>query len=208
MYVPAVYRERRREVLLAAIRARSFGTLISVAREGIQTSQVPFAVVGSGQRAELVAHLARSNPQWHEIGNGEDVVAAFLVDDAYISPDWYPSKHKTGRAVPTWNYISVEARGPAELVDAPSGVREMVETLTRRHESGRARPWSLGDAPKEYIAQRLRQIVGIRLRPRTLLGAWKLDQERSAADRRGAAQGLREVDGRPGMAKRMLRPSR
>ena len=62
-------------------------------------------------------------------------------------------------------------------------------------------------APEEFIARRLRQIVGTRLRPHTLLGVWRLDQERGAADQRGAAQGLREVDGRPGMAKRMLRPS-
>ena len=38
-------------------------------------------------------------------------LAIFLGPHAYVSPNWYPSKAETGKAVPTWNYITVHARG-------------------------------------------------------------------------------------------------
>ncbi|WP_443749645.1 FMN-binding negative transcriptional regulator [Asticcacaulis solisilvae] len=203
MYVPAPYQENRRDVLVPAIAARAFGTLISTGADGIQISHAPFVVGSGGDSLELLCHLARANPQLRDIGEGAEVVATFLVDDAYISPGWYPSKQETGRAVPTWNYIAVEARGRAECIDAPDELLRLVETLTARHEAGRETPWSTADAPESYVEALLRGIVGVHIRVHGLTGAWKLDQKRPDADRQGAAKGLRDIDNRPEMARRM-----
>lgn len=192
MYVPLPYQEMRREVLLAAIEARSFGTLISAGAGEVQLSHLPFVLHGDAGEELLVAHLARSNPQWRDLAAGTEAVASFLVDDGYISPGWYPSKAENGRVVPTWNYIAVEVRGRAEVVETGPELLEFIDLLTARHEQGRATPWSTADAPTEFTAALLGGIVGVRLRIAELTGVWKLDQQKRADDRAGAARGLAE----------------
>ena len=203
MYVPKPYQETRREVLIEAIEARSFGTLITHGQNGIGLSHLPFAVDESSGELELICHVARPNVQWHDLAGGGEAVASFLLDDAYISPGWYPTKAETGRAVPTWNYVAVEARGHAELVETGPELLLLVEKLTKRHESGRSMPWSTSDAPTEFTAGLLRAIVGIRLRVRDLRGAWKLDQKKRPVDRIGAASGLDAEVGGKSIANRM-----
>ncbi len=205
MYIPLPFRENRPEILIAAIQARSFGTLISAQDGHIHISHIPFQCVVTDGQPELIAHLARQNPQARALGDGADAVASFVLDEAYISPRWYPLKQETGRVVPTWTYIAVEARGPAELVDDPADMLTIVDALTARHETGRPAPWSSADAPGDYIAAMLERIVGLRLRPHTLTGAWKLDQHKREADRLGAAAGLR-ADGKLQMAEWMENP--
>jgi transcriptional regulator len=204
MYIPLPFQENRPDILIAAIQARSFGTLITAHNGTIHISHIPFLCVTPAGQPELIAHLARQNPQARSLTAG-DAVASFLLDEAYISPSWYPLKQETGRVVPTWNYIAIEARGPAELIDNPDEMLPIVDALTARHEAGRAQPWSSGDAPGDYITALLKNIVGLRLRPHTLTGAWKLDQHKREVDRRGAAAGLRD-DGKSQMADWMENP--
>lgn len=212
MYVPNPYQETRREVLLAAIAARGFGTLISHGAQGIQLSHIPFVLHEAAGETYLLGHLARANPQWRDFLPGPagaaapraPAVAAFLLDDAYISPGWYPTKAQTGRAVPTWNYVAVEARGEVELVEAPAELLALVDRLTDPHEAHRAEPWRSADAPADFTAGLLRAIIGIRLHVRQLQGAWKLDQKKPDADRAGAARGLAQEAGGAGIAELML----
>jgi transcriptional regulator len=46
------------------------------------------------------------------------------------------------------------------------------------------------DAPDDYVQQMLRAIVGIRIPLDSLVGKWKVSQNRDEADRGGVAQGL------------------
>lgn len=190
MYVPKPYQEHRQDVLLDAIRARSFGTLISENDGRIELTHIPFAVTEIEGRVHLVAHLARANGHWRTIDESREVVVSFLVDDGYISPSWYPSKAETGKVVPTWNYVAIEARGRPRIIDDACGLLRLVELLTDRHESERSAPWSTDDAPTEFTAALLNHIVGIEIGIETLTGAWKLDQKKKAPDRRGASTGL------------------
>ena len=191
MHAPDAFLETRAEVLTAAIQARSFGTLITLGDHSIHTSYVPMATrTDRPGSLELIGHLARANPQWSDLSGQTEAVASFVVEDAYVSPGWYPSKAVTGKVVPTWNYVVVEARGALEVVQAEAELLEMIDDLTHQHEAGRPTPWSRGDAPSEYTEALLRGIVGFRLRVRELTGAWKLDQRKSASDREGAAAGL------------------
>ena len=56
---------------------------------------------------------------------------------------------------------------------------------------GRPNAWSLDDAPDGFIGALSRGVVGVELRVERLEGVWKLNQHRSAADRRGMIDGLR-----------------
>ncbi|SCY91598.1 FMN-binding negative transcriptional regulator [Rhizobium sp. NFACC06-2] len=112
-----------------------------------------------------------------------------LSTDAYISPGWYPSKHETGRQVPTWNYIVVHAHGHATVRDDELYVRGMVARLTRSHEAAQSKPWRMTDGPKDYIDMMLQNIVGIEIEITRLSGKWKLGQNKEASDIRGAVEG-------------------
>ena len=67
--------------------------------------------------------------------------------------------------------------------------------LTDHHEGGRAAPWAVTDAPADFVEATLGAIIGIEIRLSSLVGKWKVSQNRSAADRAGVVDGLlRERD--------------
>jgi transcriptional regulator len=96
--------------------------------------------------------------------------------------------------VPTWNYAVVHAYGPLRAVDDAAWLRAFVERLTNRHETRRAEPWHVTDAPTDYVDKMVTAIVGIELPVARLVGKWKTSQNRVARDRTGVAAGL-EQDG-------------
>ena len=66
-------------------------------------------------------------------------MVVFRGAEAYISPNWYPSKHETHRQVPTWNYEVVHVHGMLTVHDDARFVR-VVAQLTRRHEAKEPKP--------------------------------------------------------------------
>jgi transcriptional regulator len=112
--------------------------------------------------------------------------------DAYVSPSWYSSKLEHGKVVPTWNYVAVHAYGPVEFFEDADRLLEVVTRLTNLHEQPRAKPWAVTDAPETFIRAHLKGIVGLRLPVTRLEGKRKMSQNRSEADRRGVAEGLRD----------------
>src|SRR5262249_8993419 len=135
--------------------------------------------------------VARANPVWRTLADARESAAIFRGPDAYVSPSWYPSKREHGKVVPTWNYAVVHAFGTARAIHDHGWLLALVERLTQRHETGRAEPWQVSDAPADYIARRLDAIVGIELPIRRLEGKWKVSQNQAAPDRLGIAAGLR-----------------
>jgi transcriptional regulator len=126
----------------------------------------------------------------------------FRGAQAYISPNWYPSKHETHRQVPTWNYEVVHAHGTLSIHDDERYVRALVARLTREHDAAEPRPWKMGEAPPDYIQMMLGNIVGIEVQVTSLVGKSKLSQNRELRDRRNAADTLAER-GRDGLAQAM-----
>ena len=112
----------------------------------------------------------------------------FQGAEAYITPNWYPSKARDGKVVPTWNYAVVHAYGRPEMMNDKDWLRRHVGELTAQQEAHERTPWSLSDAPETYINAMLRGIVGIRLAVTRLEGKWKMSQNREARRprRRGA----------------------
>jgi len=187
--------EDRPEVLHDAVRRIGFATLIT---QGLEANHLPMLF----QDGVLRGHVARANPVWKS-GEGE-ALAIFLGPHAYVSPNWYPSKAETGKAVPTWNYITVHARGPIRWIQDADWLRANVTALSDTHEAGRPAPWKIGDAPASYIDGLLRAIVGFELRVEKLEGKYKLSQNRDAVDYAGARDGLMR-DGHADVARLMDR---
>jgi len=189
MYVPDHFREDRPDVLHLAMRQIGFATLVT---QNLDANHLPMLLDGNVLRG----HVARANPVWKQ-GDGT-ALAIFLGPHAYVSPNWYPSKAETGKAVPTWNYITVHARGPVRWVQDGEWLRDNVTALSQAHEAGQPAPWQVSDAPASYVDGLLRAIVGFELTIESLEGKYKLSQNRHAADRAGvrdafAREGLTDL---------------
>lgn len=198
MYQPAHHREDRLEVQHDLIESHPFGLLISTGADGLLANGLPFLLQRSeGQFGRLQVHLARANPQWQGL-HGQDVLVVFQGPLTYVTPAFYETKRETGKVVPTWNYVMVQARGNAHVRDDQAWLDTQIAALTDRHEAARAEPWEVSDAPRPYIESQLRGIIGIEIDIRQIEGKWKVSQNRPEADRAGVAQGL--VEAHPDMA--------
>jgi len=200
VYLPHHFREDRPEVLAAALAAHPLGLFVRNGASGLTADPLPFLLDGApGPGGRLLAHVARANPIVAELGGATEVLAVFSGPQGYVTPSWYASKAETGRVVPTWNYVTVQVRGRARLVDDPAFTRDVVTRLTAAHEATRPEPWSLDDAPEPYVAGQLRGIVGLEIEITAIEGKWKVSQNRSAADRTGVAAGF-AAEGRDAIA--------
>jgi transcriptional regulator len=194
MYVPSAFREQDLSAVQQVMRQARLAQLVTAGPDGIVATPLPMLLAaGEGEQGVLYGHIARANPQW-QAQVACDALAIFMGPDAYVSPYWYASKQRDGKVVPTWNYIAVHAYGPVEFFDDPQRLLKVVSGLTDRHEAGRAEPWSVSDAPADYIATMLRGIVGVRLPIARIDAKRKMSQNRSAEDRAGVAAGLAASD--------------
>lgn len=193
MYIPAHFAETRPEELARIIHAHPLGMLARTDGGLIDADHIPFEFdPEDGPHGTLRGHVARANPLWQRCPTGTPVMAVFRGAEAYVSPNWYPSKHEAHRLVPTWNYEVVHAHGTLSVHDDERFVRRIVARLTRRHEAGEPQPWKMGDSAPEFIHELLRHIVGIQITVTSLQGKVKLSQNREPRDRLAAADTLAE----------------
>ncbi len=193
MYVPEHFSIKKPEDLHRIIHSHPLGVLVTLTPEGLDANHIPFEFdPGKGELGALTAHVARANPVWRHCRDGAEVLVIFRGDEAYISPNWYPSKHETHRQVPTWNYQVVHAHGRLTVQDEERFVRGVVARLTRVHEAGEPKPWKMGDSAPEYIDGMLKAVVGIEIAITRLEGKAKLSQNRETRDRLNAATVLAE----------------
>ena len=137
LYIPPHFRVTDVAVLHAHIRTIGFGSLTTIGKDGgLLISHFPVILDTSvGPFGQLRCHVARANPQWRDSDFTKPGVAMFMGPDAYVSPSWYPSKHEHGKAVPTWNYATVCARGMVEVYDDRDQLHAHVKELTGLHEA-------------------------------------------------------------------------
>lgn len=191
MYNPSHFAENDVATLHQAIEQWPLGTLVVATPEGLIANHVPFELDRSaGALGTLQCHVARANDVWRN-PNAECLVI-FQGPSAYISPNFYESKSDHGKVVPTYNYVAIHAHGRLAIYDDEKWLRGLVGRLTKRFEAGQARPWTMGDAPQGYIADRLKEIVGIQIAITRLEGKWKMSQNRPEADQVGVVAGLRD----------------
>jgi len=193
MYLPSHFRagEAAERAFLEGIAAAD---LVTVTADGLLAPFLPLLydpVVG--QAGALLGHVARANPQWRTPALGEALVVVH-GPDAYVSPSFYPSKAENGEVVPTWDYLVAHVYGRLVVHDDSAWVEALVRRLTGHHESVRAKPWSVDDAPPDYISRQVRAIVGLELSITRVETKAKWSQNRPAADIEGVAAGL-EADG-------------
>jgi len=187
MYLPKQFAEPRVEELHRIVREHSLGMLVTHTAAGLEAHHLPFLLdAQQGPCGVLQAHVARANPVWSEVSDGASVLVVFRGVQGYISPNWYPGKAEHGKAVPTWNYATVQARGALRVVDGDADwLRALLQPLTAHHEAAQPHPWQMGDAPPDYIEALLRAVVGLEITGITLTGKFKLSQNQPPVNRQG-----------------------
>ena len=195
MYLPTHFAQPDIGELHRLMKEFPLGSLVANGPQGLDANPLPFEFdAGAGPHGTLIGHVARANPIWQEIPSEAEVLVIFRGGDAYLSPNWYPSKHENHRSVPTWNYRLVHVHGRIRFHDDANFVRGVVARLTRTHETRTPdnTPWKMGDSAPEYIDARLAEIVGIEIAVERIVGKWKVSQNRDARDRNNAAQELQK----------------
>ncbi len=203
MYVPPHFAVTDPAALRRIIRQHPLGMLVTPTGDGFDADHVPFEFdANEGPLGTLAAHVARANPLWQRCATGTPVMVVFRGAEAFISPNWYPSKHEHHRQVPTWNYEVVHVHGTLGIRDDERFVRGLVARLTRQHEAAEPRPWKMSDSAPDFIDGMLRNIVGIQVHITSWVGKSKLSQNKELRDRLGAASTLGER-GHTALAQRM-----
>ncbi|HEV2125720.1 MAG TPA: FMN-binding negative transcriptional regulator [Chloroflexota bacterium] len=206
MYIPAAFRESRQPVLHEVIQQYSFGTLVSRVDGELLATHLPFLLTPDrGPHSTLLGHLARANPHWQsfqgvlpteasgvsgseavdEVADEESLVI-FEGPHAYISPSWYA----TEVAVPTWNYVVVHVYGRPRVLTDPAVLRSLLGATVDTYERAFEAPWRLGRLPDGVVEKMMEAVVGFEIPISRLEGKFKLNQNRSAADRRGVISAL------------------
>jgi transcriptional regulator len=206
MYVPSLFAEDRPEELEAIINSCSLPILVSSLKDGedVRLTATHLPLMLDGQR--LVGHIARANKQWQLLDTQVESMAIFSGVDGYVSPSFYATKQETGRVVPTWNYEAVHAYGRLEVIQDTSKILEVVTRLTNKYEGVRQKPWKVSDAPDDYVATQLKNIVALVLHITKLIGVRKLSQNKTPADRAGVIAG--ETRDNPVLARHMISASK
>lgn len=187
MYTPSHFDETRPELLQGLIAQHPLGTVIVHGAAGLVADHIPFELAEPTAEAPfgvLRGHVARANPLWRHDG---DTMVVFQGPSAYVSPSLYQEKPVSGKVVPTWNYAVVHVHGPLRSIEDPVWLLALLDRLTHKHESTRAAPWSVDDAPREWVEKIMQAIVGIEIPVQRMQGKWKLSQNRTQQDQRMVA---------------------
>jgi transcriptional regulator len=190
MYIPKKFLQDDINKLKGMMANHSFATLITHNESGIEANHIPFFLNTSAGKEVLHGHIAKANPLWKNIKDKSEVLIIFNGPNCYISPNYSPTKQENGKAVPTWNYVTVHVKGIVTFIDDEQWNLTMLNNLTTLHEANQPVPWSINDAPQEYIDRMLSAIVGLEIDIVSISGKWKVSQNQVAVNQQGIIKGL------------------
>lgn len=195
MFVPKTFEETDNAVLHQAMRDIGVGIVISDGPDGLMGSHLPMELdTSGGGLGVLRCHFAYPNPHVTTLPVDRELLVIFQGPQTYITPNWYPGKARDGKVVPTWNYAAIHAYGVGATYENRDKLHAHLRALSDHFERRGAvepKPWSIDDAPADYIEQMMGGITGVEIPITRLQGKWKMSQNRAPADRQGVVDGLR-----------------
>lgn len=193
MYLPKHFDQQDLDSLISLLKAYPLGTLVTQHEGAIEANHIPFLLDGNlAAGGKLIGHVAKGNPVWKNVAPAQESLVIFQGPEAYITPNWYPSKQVHHQVVPTYNYAVVHVYGTLSVIHDEATKHLIVTDLTRSMEKTRKSTWQVSHAPADFIEKMLNAIVGIELSITRVQAKWKVSQNRDLADRNGIAQALSE----------------
>lgn len=204
MYLPKHFELQDLDSLTALVKDYPLGALVTQHDDTLEANHIPFLLEGPlSVGGKLIGHVAKGNPVWKNHSKTQESLVIFQGPEAYVTPNWYPSKLVHHQVVPTYNYAVIHIYGTLSVTHDETAKRRIVTDLTQSMEKSRNSSWQVIDAPADYIEKMLGAIVGIELSISRVQAKWKVSQNRDLTDREGVAQGLSA----PGATDRDLRMS-
>ena len=192
MYVPRHFANDDVDAMRQLISTNALGTLVTVADGGLEATHVPCILdPPRDDQLGLQFHLAAVNPICGVLDGNREILMIFLGPNTYISPDWYASQHQ----VPTWNYAAVHVYGKPSLLSDPA-LCELLDALSASFESPLPKKaWTTDKVPEALYKKMRKAIRGYHLPISRMQGKWKINQNRTPADRLGVVGNLRTLAG-------------
>lgn len=195
MHIPSKFKEENLDKLHEFIQEYPLGTLIVSAENTLDADHIPF-YLQKRENAQVIlqSHIAKVNPLWKKVADGQEVLLIFHGPNAYISPNFYPSKKETGKVVPTWNYSVVHVRGRIFFRHESDWILQLLNNISDFHELSQTLSWSVSDAPVEFTKKLINAVVGFEVVIDDIVGNFKLSQNKTALDYSGVVNGLAESE--------------
>ncbi len=197
MYLPEHFAETNMDAVARLLVDYPLAAVVVQTAQGLVANHIPLMADGTDA---LIGHVALANDLHRLVPQDTPVLAIFRGQDAYISPNLYPSKAEHHRHVPTWNYQVVHVAGQISFQHDVKTKRAVVGRLTRDHEAkaNGAAAWRMADAPRDYMDTMLDAIVALRITITAVTGKAKISQNRAAQDHAAvqrdlAARGLNDM---------------
>jgi transcriptional regulator len=153
-----------------------FASLVSTDDEGFPyLTHLPLHLDRRGEDLYIIGHCARANPHWKYLQERPEALIAFLGPQSYMSPSVYPDLAR----VPTWNYLSVQVKAEASIVEGHATKDIILKQLIADHEPEYAAQWRA--LPDSYTDPMLSAIVAFELKVLDVRSKFKLNQHRPEA---------------------------
>jgi transcriptional regulator len=186
MYIPAQFQSKDVSDAIQLMKSHSFATLIANDDEGwpyitylplhleAAREDTPEGAPGDAKEPKLVlfGHVAKANPHWRYLRDRGVATVSFLGPHAYMSPKVYPDLQR----VPSWNYLAVECRVKAKLIEGKEAADGMLVKLIDDYDPDYLKQWHSLD--EHYVNTMLSGIVGFELEITDLQCKLKLNQHR------------------------------
>lgn len=177
MYVPAMFKITDTEIVEAHIKKNSFATLVSHSSENrLTATHIPLHFSQLKGNSLLTGHISIANEQKEALQKGQDVMAIFMQDHAYISSSWYDHVN-----VPTWNYIAVHVYGKCRILEGAE-LYESINQMVNHYEEGREGRFHLHHFEEKELKAHLNGVVGFEMSLDRIEAAFKLSQNRKDND--------------------------
>lgn len=176
MYPPPYYTNNDPAFMADVMKIHSFAVMTTAGQGDIKATHLPFILKqDEGEHGTLYGHIAFNNPQVDDLKNQTPAMVMFSGPHAYISAAWYDNPENR---VPTWNYISVQAKGVPVILPKEDWLDEM-ELLTQAYEP--EGDWAISKA-KDYVDRLMRGIVYFKMEITDLQCVEKMSQNKSYSE--------------------------
>lgn len=175
--------------------------LITPGPEGLSVTFLPWVFDETvGEHGVLRSHIARQNPHWELLAATDaESLLIWHGEDFYVAPAWFPSRLENPRVVPTWNYQVIHLHGHVRVHTDADWILRQITEQSDKFEEFLPEPWSVDQAPADFIEGMARAIVGLEFVIDRIEAKSKMSQNKSPEDVEGIARGL-EATGAQGAA--------
>lgn len=162
-------------ILRSLIEIFPLATLVSVDKDNIHTSYLPFILDSS---KDLIGHLDANNPQVSLLQNEKKVRLIFNGPEAYISPS-----HFLTNELPTYNYFKIEVDGIVKPIP-DEDLKLAIIQLTTQLEGDEAAYKLTHD--EKRLHSLVNYIYGFKVEVKQICGRFKMSQDKSKAHQQTA----------------------